>query len=155
MFLGSLRRGGAAEATLAARALGLHVVTLGASDESESIFKDALPVLEPVILTSKSAATRAAVAEALATLCFVGAEGPHETLECMSVLAKAFKGEGEMGGAACGDVAVEPGAGGWDAFRLTLRHPGRAASRACRAAAPGSCGGHPRLDAPTVDGACI
>lgn len=35
MLLNSLRRGGAAEAALAARCLGLEVVTLGASEESE------------------------------------------------------------------------------------------------------------------------
>ena len=48
MFLGSIKRGGPAEAALAARALALHVVTLGAGDEAESIYRDALPVLEPV-----------------------------------------------------------------------------------------------------------
>jgi Interferon-related developmental regulator (IFRD) len=35
MFLNSLRRGGALEAALAARCLGLEAVTLGAGEESE------------------------------------------------------------------------------------------------------------------------
>jgi Interferon-related developmental regulator (IFRD) len=35
MFLNSLRRGGALEAALAARCLGLEAVTLGAGDECE------------------------------------------------------------------------------------------------------------------------
>lgn len=90
MFLGSLKRGGPAEAGLAARALSLHLVTLGAGAEAEGIYKDALPVLEPVLLTSKSATTRAAAADALATACFVGGEGPHDALDCMALLARAL-----------------------------------------------------------------
>ena len=47
-------------------------------------------MLEPIILTGKSAAAKPGAADALSMLCFVGAEGPEETLRCMMVLARAF-----------------------------------------------------------------
>ena len=40
LFLTSLRRGKEAEACLAAKALGLHVTTLGASTASEGIYRE-------------------------------------------------------------------------------------------------------------------
>lgn len=40
MFLNSLRRGGALEAALAARCLGLEAVTLGAGEECEQCVLD-------------------------------------------------------------------------------------------------------------------
>ncbi|GAB4824115.1 hypothetical protein N2152v2_011161 [Parachlorella kessleri] len=101
MFLGSLKRGGPKESELAARALGLHVITLGASDMSERIFKDALPTLEPIILTGKAVASRVAAIDALSMLCFVGSEGPHEGLPTMALFARAFgKGTAKVQAAA-------------------------------------------------------
>ena len=61
----------------------------------------ALPTLEPVILTGKAVASRVAAIDALGMLCFVGSEGPHEALPVMALLAKAFtRGEVMCGGRA-------------------------------------------------------
>lgn len=91
LFLNCLRRGAPSEAALAARALGLHVITLGASDASEAIFRDARAVLEPLLLTSKSTATKGAAVDALSMMCFVASEGPHETLEIINLLLRAIQ----------------------------------------------------------------
>lgn len=96
LFLSSVRRGKEVEACLAAKALGLHVATLGASSASEAIYQEAERVLEPLILTGKSSAMRAAGAEALAVLCFVGSEGTAETLHTMATLWRVVLG-GEQG----------------------------------------------------------
>lgn len=40
LFLSSVRRGKEVEAVLAAKALGLHVTTLGASSASEAIYQE-------------------------------------------------------------------------------------------------------------------
>lgn len=40
LFLSSIRRGKEVESCLAAKALGLHVTTLGASSASEGIYKE-------------------------------------------------------------------------------------------------------------------
>lgn len=92
LFLSSVRRGKEVEACLAAKALGLHVATLGASSASEAIYQEAERVLEPLILTGKSSAMRAAGAEALAVLCFVGSEGTAETLHTMATLWRVVLG---------------------------------------------------------------
>ncbi len=68
----------------------MHAITLGASDISERIFQEALPTLEPLILTGKAVASRVAAVDALSMLCFVGSEGPHETLPVMALFIKAL-----------------------------------------------------------------
>lgn len=50
----------------------------------------ALPTLEPIILTSKAVASRVAAIDALGMLCFVASEGPHESLPVMALLARSF-----------------------------------------------------------------
>jgi hypothetical protein len=90
-FIGSIRRGGPAEAALAANALGLHVLTLGTSEGAESVFQDARSVFEPLILTGRSTASRAAAVDAMGMMCFVASEGPHETMEIINLLVKAIE----------------------------------------------------------------
>ncbi|KAL4447978.1 hypothetical protein ABPG75_005197 [Micractinium tetrahymenae] len=92
LFLSSVRRGKEAEAVLAAKALGLHVTTLGASSASEAIYQEAERVLDPLILTGRSAAARVAAAEALSMLCFIGSEGAAETLHTMHTLWRVVLG---------------------------------------------------------------
>jgi hypothetical protein len=46
LFLASIRRGKEQEVCLAARALGLHIVTLGASTATEAIYQEVRPSLE-------------------------------------------------------------------------------------------------------------
>uniref|UniRef100_A0A1D1ZUG1 Interferon-related developmental regulator N-terminal domain-containing protein n=1 Tax=Auxenochlorella protothecoides TaxID=3075 RepID=A0A1D1ZUG1_AUXPR len=89
LFLRSLRRGKGAEARLGARALGLHAITLGAGPAVERMHAEALPVLEPIALTGQGP-ERCSAIDALSMLCFVGAEGPPETLACMDILARVF-----------------------------------------------------------------
>jgi hypothetical protein len=79
----------AVTATATTAAAGLHAITLGAMDATERMYRDALPALEPIILTGKVAGVRVAAIDALGMLCFVGSEGAHETLECMALLTKA------------------------------------------------------------------
>ncbi|PSC68232.1 Interferon-related developmental regulator 1 [Micractinium conductrix] len=86
LFLSSTRRGKEVEAALAAKALGLHVTTLGASTASEGIYQEAEPVLEPLILSGKGGTARVAAIDALTMLCFVGAEGAADTLHTMATL---------------------------------------------------------------------
>lgn len=90
LFLTSFKKGGADESILAARAVALHVITLGASDEAEGVFRDALPAFVKIIETGRIAVLRAAAIESLSILCFVAAEGPEETMEIMSLLSKAY-----------------------------------------------------------------
>lgn len=92
LFLSSVRRGKEVEAVLAAKALGLHVTTLGASSASEAIYQEAQRVLEPLVLTGRSAAARVAAVEALSMLCFVGSEGAAETLHTMHTLWRVVLG---------------------------------------------------------------
>lgn len=89
LFLRSLRRGKGAEARLGARALGLHAITLGAGPAAERMHAEALPVLEPIALTGQGP-ERCSAIDALSMLCFVGAEGPPETLACMDIMARVF-----------------------------------------------------------------
>lgn len=49
-------------------------------------------MLEPLALTGKSTAVRAAVVEALAMLCFVGSEGTADTLHTMQTLWRVVLG---------------------------------------------------------------
>ncbi|KAK9823814.1 hypothetical protein WJX72_005686 [[Myrmecia] bisecta] len=85
--LGCLRRGSTTEAVTAARGLGLHAITLGASDETERLAQEARPVLETASLHSKAAGVRVAAAETLALLTFVAAEDPQATEEVMNHLS--------------------------------------------------------------------
>lgn len=61
LFLNSVRRGKEVEACLAAKALGLHVTTLGASTASEGIYREvrmrALLCIARPLITGQQAAT--------------------------------------------------------------------------------------------------
>eukprot|EP00891_Asterochloris_glomerata_P006389 jgi/Astpho2/6389/Aster-x0727 len=93
-FLNSIRRGGAAEATLAARALGLLIVTLGASDEAERLQQEAQPVLERA---AKHGTARMAAIEMLGITAFVAADHStcRELMEDLQALwgVTGFKGQ--------------------------------------------------------------
>ncbi|KAI3438373.1 hypothetical protein D9Q98_000805 [Chlorella vulgaris] len=106
LFLSSIRRGKEVESCLAAKALGLHVTTLGASSASEGIYKEAEPLLEPVALTGRSSATRVAVVEALSVLCFVGSEGTTESLHTMQTMWRVVLGGWKKSAAAAAVVAA-------------------------------------------------
>lgn len=75
---------------LTAGTAGLHVITLGASDMAERVFQDALPTLEPLVLSGKAVVSRVAAADALGMLCFVASEGAHETLPIMALFSRVF-----------------------------------------------------------------
>lgn len=92
-FLTCFKKGGSREATLAARALGLHVVTLGAGNESEYVLEEAKNVLYPSLLKSKAAIVRNAAIEALSMISFVASKDPLETLDLMAELTKLFATE--------------------------------------------------------------
>ena len=92
LFLGAFKRGGPEESALAARALALHVTTLGLSEETEQIFNEALTVMEPAIVKGRSAEANEAAIEALSMMCFVAASGPEETMQVMSLFRKVYSG---------------------------------------------------------------
>ncbi|GBF93321.1 hypothetical protein Rsub_06359, partial [Raphidocelis subcapitata] len=80
----ALKKGGATEATLAATALALHVLTLGEPDESG--YQGVLPDLLRAAKHGKSAAARAAAVDALAVCCFVMAEDDRSTRAALDEL---------------------------------------------------------------------
>ncbi|WIA18984.1 hypothetical protein OEZ85_003651 [Tetradesmus obliquus] len=82
--LSAIKKGGAAEAALAATALGLHMLTLGEPDEN--LFQEVHTDLGKAAKQGKGAAVKVAAAEALALCCFVAAEDEHTTLEVMEQL---------------------------------------------------------------------
>ena len=74
LLLVSLRKGGPTEASLAARGLALHAITLGSGDESAQLLREALVPLIDTAKTGKATGARALAADTLALLAFVGAE---------------------------------------------------------------------------------
>ena len=93
LLVGCLRRGGGAEACLAARALGLLLITLGPGPNSERHLEDARPALERAATASgRTEAARATAAEALAMATFVVAEDVQSTLAVMDSLSSWWLG---------------------------------------------------------------
>ncbi|KDD77046.1 interferon-related developmental regulator, partial [Helicosporidium sp. ATCC 50920] len=95
MLLRCLKKGGASEASLAARALGLHAITLGSGSEAEGVWAQGRAVLAPMVQSrsasgASSAVARTSALEALGVLCFVGAEGEHETMETLELCEGVF-----------------------------------------------------------------
>jgi hypothetical protein len=84
-----VRKGDSAEVVLACRALQLMAATLGT--DSEKLLEAATPVLHALLKnSSKGAAGRAACAETLGFLAFIGGAGDKDTLQAMSLLTDAF-----------------------------------------------------------------
>ncbi|KAI8467634.1 MAG: interferon-related developmental regulator family protein [Monoraphidium minutum] len=80
----ALKKGSAVEATYAAAALALHVLTLG--DADESLFQSLQPELLRAAQHGKAAASRLAAADALAVCCFVLADDEASTHSAMAGL---------------------------------------------------------------------
>lgn len=94
-LLNSVRKGDAPEVVLACRALTLVSITLGAA--SETLVQAATPILRDHLKnSSKSNAGRAAVAEALGFLHFIGAINDKDTIEAMAMLTDALKSTGTL-----------------------------------------------------------
>ena len=74
LLLSSIRRGGPTEASLAARGLALHAITLGAGDESAQLLREAVSPLVETAKTGKATGARALAADTVALLAYVGAE---------------------------------------------------------------------------------
>lgn len=91
LFLGSIRRGSGAEATLAMRCLGLYLITLGPGKEAESVLPDAEPVLKQAAMHGKSPAVRAAAVDAIAASVFVAEEDPAGMARAMATLRGGFR----------------------------------------------------------------
>ncbi|KAK9836965.1 hypothetical protein WJX81_003040 [Elliptochloris bilobata] len=88
LFVRSVRSGGAAEAAMAARALALLAINLGAGDASERVFCEARPALEKVAAAgSRAASARIAAVEALAVLAFIAGEEPDDVEGVLTLLA--------------------------------------------------------------------
>eukprot|EP00244_Chara_vulgaris_P010413 TRINITY_DN4791_c0_g1_i3.p1 TRINITY_DN4791_c0_g1~~TRINITY_DN4791_c0_g1_i3.p1 ORF type:complete len:459 (+),score=80.70 TRINITY_DN4791_c0_g1_i3:709-2085(+) len=74
VFLSSVRKGGASEMSLAARALGLLALTEGASESSEHFLDEVAPHLLKVVKQSSSPNARISALDALGIICFVGGQ---------------------------------------------------------------------------------
>lgn len=85
-FLGSVKRGGAAEASLAARALGLLAITAGAGDVAEQILSEASAPLTRLAKSASASAVRIAAMEAIGMLSFVGTPEHGATEEAMTLM---------------------------------------------------------------------
>jgi len=96
MWLPTGKGSGAARWHTCARSL-LVLLTWSHSPALTNTGLQAEPILEPLILTGKSMAVRAAAAETLAMLCFVGSEGAADTLHTMATLWRVVLG-GKMRG---------------------------------------------------------
>lgn len=89
-LLSSLKKGDASEVTLVCRALSLMSITLGAeSDRLVSNLKG--PLLEFLKNSSKSPSGRAAVAEAIGFVWFIGSSNDQDTLEVMNLLVEQLR----------------------------------------------------------------
>ncbi|BDA43174.1 probable interferon-related developmental regulator 1 [Coccomyxa sp. Obi] len=88
----SVRYGGAVEAALASRALGLLSLTLGAGDDSERLLEEAKPVLERASTAGKGAQLKAMAVEALSVVAFVGVEDPGVLDSVMAHMTGLWKG---------------------------------------------------------------
>jgi len=108
-LLNSVRKGDSPEVVLACRALQLMAATLGG--DSEKLLEAATPVLHTFLKnTSKGASGRAATAEALGFLSFIGGAGDKDSLQAMALLLEALHGAGKVPEAV--SVAV------WEAWGL-------------------------------------
>lgn len=93
-FLSSLRRGSSTEALLAARGLGLLVVTLGLGDGAERVWAESRELLiKTAGNKQKGTETRCAAVESYAIACFVAEGDPLATLEAMSLLSSLWNTE--------------------------------------------------------------
>lgn len=90
LFLSSLRKGAPCEAQAAVRALGLHLLTLATSADSERLLEEAEPALRQVAKGGKTPSLRAAAAETLAMTVFAIAEGPAEASDTMVALRNGW-----------------------------------------------------------------
>lgn len=93
LFITSFRKGGTKEAALAARALGLHTVTLGPGIESEKILEEASNVFSPGRLTGKSSDVKIAAIEALSMIYFVASDDALAALNLMNELSTVYAKE--------------------------------------------------------------
>ncbi|CAL8465178.1 g4713 [Coccomyxa elongata] len=96
----SVRYGGAVEAALAARALGLLSLTLGAGDDSERLLEEAQPILERASTAGKGVQLKAIAVEALSMMVFVGVEDPTVLDSAMTHMMGLWKGVPSVAGAA-------------------------------------------------------
>eukprot|EP00271_Cylindrocystis_brebissonii_P013019 TRINITY_DN32563_c0_g1_i1.p1 TRINITY_DN32563_c0_g1~~TRINITY_DN32563_c0_g1_i1.p1 ORF type:complete len:441 (+),score=103.92 TRINITY_DN32563_c0_g1_i1:621-1943(+) len=86
LFVGVVKKGGTGEVVLAARALGLLGLTLGASDGASHVLEEAAQPLARVAKSASSgAAARVGAIESLALLTFMSADS-EETEETMDAL---------------------------------------------------------------------
>lgn len=85
-FVNSVKRGSASEVALAARALGLLAITLGASTGAEHVLEEAAPALTVVAKTNSASTARSAALESLAILTFVSAPDTEATEQTMKTL---------------------------------------------------------------------
>ncbi len=127
-LLNSVRKGDSAEVVLACRALQLVSATLGA--DSEKVLEAATPVLHAFLKnTSKGASGRAATAEALGFLAFIGGTGDKDSLQAMALLLDALQNSGASSVPEAVSVAV------WEAWGLLASSlvPSRLAGEVCAA----------------------
>ncbi|KAJ7284270.1 hypothetical protein O6H91_06G084000 [Diphasiastrum complanatum] len=94
LYACSVRRGSASEAALAARALGLLALTLGAGDAAEHVFGEASSHLVKVAKFASESAVRIAAVDSLAILCFVGSGENESTNGVMDVFWQIAKHAG-------------------------------------------------------------
>eukprot|EP00850_Spirogloea_muscicola_P020290 SM000212S06883 [mRNA] locus=s212:33105:43389:+ [translate_table: standard] len=86
LFLTSVRRGVGPEVTLAARALGLLAVTLGAGDPADRVCAEATPLLHKIAKQALPVGDKTAALGAIALLNFVSSREQSELDESMGLM---------------------------------------------------------------------
>eukprot|EP00850_Spirogloea_muscicola_P004457 SM000019S05001 [mRNA] locus=s19:471588:481603:+ [translate_table: standard] len=86
LFLTSVRRGVGLEVTLAARALGLLAVTLGAGDPADRVCAEATPLLHKIAKQALPVGDKTAALDAIALLNFVSSREQSELDESMGLM---------------------------------------------------------------------
>lgn len=83
-LISGVKKGAAAESSLASRAIGILAITMGAGGDSEHIWQEAGPHLTKLAKQGSAQAPRIAALEALAVTCFVGAQDAGDTERAMT-----------------------------------------------------------------------
>ncbi|KAJ7542631.1 hypothetical protein O6H91_09G004000 [Diphasiastrum complanatum] len=86
LLIGSIKRGSSSETALAARALGLLVVTVGSGDAAQNLLAEASPHLAKVAKLGSDASIRISAVESLAILGFVSGVEDDSIEKVMAIL---------------------------------------------------------------------
>eukprot|EP01018_Ginkgo_biloba_P014660 Gb_38536 [translate_table: standard] len=93
-YTSSIKKGSASEAALAAHALGLLAITVGAGEIAHQVMQESIPPLSRACKLGSDAANRTLVLESLAVVTFVGGNDVEETERSMDLLWQLIQHKG-------------------------------------------------------------